>query len=495
MWFAVCFFMGYLPFARAQDSTLAVESKQATALMSQGNYEAAIPLYKHLIHAVPGNPGLILDLGLAQQMAGHPKEAVPHFEAVLKAQPSNIPALSSLASCRLELSEPAQAIGPLQKLLVLDPGKRDTRGMLAGALMAVARFSDAAAQYRKLAATDDQDARAWYGLGSAYESLSASSFTQLEKVAPQSAYVLELVADSQASRAQYRSAFYFYRQAESKLPDLRGLHAGLAKVYLQTDHKDWAEQETLRESHLPRPDCVRAVKECQVLAGNFLDATKSNATGAQDLFWSVKAYNELALGSFEKLGHLPESAEIHALKATLFKQHRQYKQSSTEWKAAVQLDPRNQDLKRGLEGSLFLAQDYEALLPMLEHDIGEQAGSAEINFRLGECLLQMQQAEKALPYLEKSAQAANAPEAAHASLGLALMQVGRSRDAIPEFEKALKVDDTGSLHYQLARAYQMNGQAEKSHSAMGQYQQIQSMNQKQDETLSKEAQITAPEVH
>jgi len=491
----VALFLLFAALLPAQNNTLAEESQRATAFMAKGNYAEAIPLYKHLVQSVPGNPGLLLDLGLAQHMSGHPKDAVQQFEAVLKTQPNNIPALSSLASCRLELHQPAQAIAPLQKLIAIDPTKRDTRGMLAGALMAVDRFSDAAEQYRRISSEDTQDARAWYGLGSAYESLADSTFAKLEKLAPESAYILELVADSQASRAQFRSAFYFYHQAEIKLPSLRGIHAGLARVYDKTDHKDWAQQELDRENHLPAPDCSASPRECKVLAAQFLDAIRIAAVRPQDLFWTVKAYNELALQSFEKLGHLPESAEIHALKATLFKQHRQYQQATTEWKAAVQLDPDNRELRHELQASLFLSQDYETLLPMLQREIQEEPGSLDLNFRLGECLLQMQQGEKALPYLEAAARPANAPEAAHASLGMALMQVGRPKEAIPEFEKSIKLDDTGSLHYQLARAYQSTGDTTKSATAMAQYQQIQSRNEKQDETLNKEAQITAPESH
>jgi Flp pilus assembly protein TadD len=83
-------------------------------------------------------------------------------------------------------------------------------------------------------------------------------------------------------------------------------------------------------------------------------------------------------------------------------------------------------------------------------------------------------------------------KAAHASLGLALALMGRSAEAIPQLEEALAIDEDGSLHYQLARAYQSKGDAERARELMGQYQKIQGQNQEHKEEVAREAQITAP---
>src|SRR5689334_14504172 len=88
----------------AQDADLALQSKQAKQLMSEGRFADAIPIYQQLVRAVPGNMGLVLNLGLAQEMAGRPADAVPQFEAVLKQDPANVPALTSLGTARLQLN-------------------------------------------------------------------------------------------------------------------------------------------------------------------------------------------------------------------------------------------------------------------------------------------------------------------------------------------------------------------------------------------------------
>ena len=108
-------------FAAAQSDELAQKSQEAKQLMAAGRFEEAIPIYKQLTQALPGNPGLMLNLGLAQHMAGHNQEAVPVLEAVLKGQPNLVPALISLGAARLAINQPQQAVVPLQKVVAAEP--------------------------------------------------------------------------------------------------------------------------------------------------------------------------------------------------------------------------------------------------------------------------------------------------------------------------------------------------------------------------------------
>src|SRR5579862_8079464 len=78
-----------------QSEDLAALSRRVKDLMAQGRFEQAIPICEELVKAVPGNTGLLLNLGLAEQMAGHPEKAIPRLEDVLKAEPNSVPALNS----------------------------------------------------------------------------------------------------------------------------------------------------------------------------------------------------------------------------------------------------------------------------------------------------------------------------------------------------------------------------------------------------------------
>jgi tetratricopeptide (TPR) repeat protein len=488
------FFLAVVPsLALPQSDDLAAESHRAKELMADRRFAEAIPIYEHLVKAVPGNPGLLLNLALAEEMAGQHARSIPNFEAVLKSQPDNIPALVSLSMVRLELNQSREALAPLRKLITLDPTDLNALGMLAGAELNQNLFEDAANHYAKLIAADATDPRAWYGLGKAYESLATRTFDRLNKIAPQSPYIATLLADTRLQRRQYRSAFFFYREAQTKLPDLPGIHAGLALVYRNTGHDDWAASEQKLEQTLPTPDCKTQTAECAYLSEHFLDAAESASTNSPaNLFWATKAYNQLAVQAFDRLSQLPESVQIHALKAQILHDHKQNLEAANEWRAALKLSPEDASVKLQLATALFDANDYQSAIPLLEEQLAQEPKSPELNYLLGASLWRTEQPEKALPYLELSVQGHSSNLPADAALGLTLVALNKNSEAISYLKKALPLDVDGSLHYSLARAYRAAGQTQLANEAMEQYQKIQKQNQEINNQLAKEAEITAP---
>jgi tetratricopeptide (TPR) repeat protein len=395
---------------------------------------------------------------------------------------------------RLQLSQSREAIAPLRKAIQIDSTNRNALGMLAQAELDEKLFEDAAAHYRKLAEMDAGDSRAWYGLGKAYESLATRTFDRLNQSAPQSPYVAVLLADTRLQRHQYRSAFFFYREAEAKSPNLPGIHAGLAQVYRQTNHADWAAHEENHEKSLPAPDCKVQPSACAFLAQHFVEAIKEAGPSASPdtLFWAVKAYNEMAIEAFDRLSALPESIEVHALKAQILHDHKQDLKAADEWRAALNLAPDDANVKRQLAAALYDAQDYRSAIPLLTEQLAQIPNSAELNYLMGASLFRTEQPEKALPYLERAVHGRTDNPAAEATLGLTLVALNKSAEAIPYLKKALALDDDGRVHYTLARAYQAAGESQLAANTMQQYQKIQRQNQEINDQLAKEAEITAP---
>ena len=422
-----------------QSDDLALQSQHAKELMGAGKFEEAIPIYKRLTQAAPGNPGLLLNLALAEHMAGHEREAIPHFEAVLKTQPTLEPALLSLAAARLALNQPEQA----------------------------------AEQYRKLTEISADDARAWYGLGKSYESIATDAFDRLSKANPRSPFVAALVADTRAQRRQYEGAILLYQESLKQAPNLHGVHAALAEIYRKTGHSDLAEVEDAKERALPAADCTAHPAECQFVAGHDLQALHLPRTPSPDaLYWRAKAANELALQAFFRLGQLPTSVEFHQLQAEIARNQNQHMLSVKEWKAALELAPGDPRLEQELAVSLFLAKDFKAALESAAGPLKQNPRSPELNFVMGDSWLRLEDPEKAIPYLEAALAADPKLREADASLGLALARLGKYADAVRHLEKSLELDEDGSLHYQLARAYQAAGSGEKARAAMAQYQEI-----------------------
>ena len=482
-------------FLQGQSEDLAGKSAQARQLMASGRFEEAIPIYRQLVKAEPGNPGLLLNLGLAQHMAGHDREAIPTLEAVLKTQPDSLPALISLGSARLALNQPNEAIAPLRKAVNAKPGDHETRGLLASALLDAKRLDEAGVEYRKLTDAVSDDPRAWYGLGMAYQATAASAFEQLQKADATSPYVAALVADTRVQRRQFRSGFFFYNEAAKQLPNLHGIHAALADVYRKTGHSDWAAEEDAKERALPPADCKTHPAECQFAGGHdlqILTQPRRAAWSPEALYWRAKAANELAMQALFRLGQMPPSAELHQLRAEIARGQGQHLESAREWREALVLMPGNPRLRRELAASLFMAQDYRAALAEAESMLKGDAKSPELNFIAGDSLLRLEEPEKAVAYLKAALSSDPRLLAADASLGLALSRLGNHAEAVPHLEKALELDEDGSLYYQLGRAYQAMGQREKATSAMAKYQEILKKAEEQKEEVAREAQIGPP---
>ena len=462
--------------------------------MAAGRFEEAIPIYRKLVDALPGNPGFLLNLGLAEEMGGHPQQAIPHFQAVLRTQPDNVPALTSLGTAALQSNQPKVAVPALEKLIQVQPADQNARGMLAGAYLSLGLSSEAAAQYNRLTVSSPNDPKGWYGLGKSYEALAANRFSELAKVSPESPYLGALLGDARLQRKQYRSAFFFYKQALAKLPDLPGVHDGLANVYRSTDHADWAADETRAEAKLSAANCASASAKCRFLHRDYPGVIKAAGHGAdpQSLFWSTKAYNQLALEAFDHLGALPDSVEIHALKAQILHGHGQDAEAAGEWRAALALSPGDPRLQIELATSLFLAHKYGEAMPMIQQLLAQEPAASDLNFMMGESLWRNEQPEKAVPYLLAALKTDPQLLPAQAALGMAYAQLNQNAQAIPHLEKAVALDDDGSLHYSLARAYQAVGNSTEARKAMGEYQEIKQKNQKINDEVAKEAEISAP---
>ena len=479
-----------------QSEDLAALSRRVKELMSEGRFEQAIPICEQLVKAVPGNTGLLLNLGMAEQMAGHPDKAIPRLQEVLKVEPNSIPALNSLATSQLQLDQPKAAITPLKKLAALEPSNHGTREMLAGALLSAGDLDQAVTQYRKLSAEMPSDSKALYGLGKTYEELSARLYDRLTQHDPHSGYMAALIGSARLKSQQYHSAFFFFKEAQRSQPNLRGVDSGLAMIYRKAGHLDWAAMEEKGEDSLPPPDCAKNPTECYFFQNRYAEAAKSAGPDAGDavLYWGIKAYDQLALEVFARLEAVPESVELHVWRAQAAHSRNRDLEAVGEWRAALKLSPGNRRLEGELASSLFLAHDYNAAISMLEKQMKDNPKSPDLNFMMGESLLRTEQPDKAVPYLETALQTSPNMLPAHASLGLSLAKLNRDREAIPHLEKALELDDDGALHYQLARAYQQVGDAARADTVMAQYQEIQKRNQEEKEEITNDVQITAPHV-
>jgi len=462
--------------------------------MDAGHFREAAALYRELVQALPDNPGLRLDLGLALHSEGSYREAVVQFQAAVRRQPDLEPGWLMLGLSYRKLAEPGSAVEPLERALRINPADQKAQLELADAYLSVGRLEEASREFKAITESESANAKGWQGLGLSYAALSRITFGRLEKTNPSSPYHDALLAQSMRARGQDRSAFYWYKQAIAKESDLPGVHAALAQIYRDSGHPDWASIEKDRERQESRPDCRREPLECDYLEGHLSQVLRA-ANGddrPETLYWKAQAYEQLSAQALAHLAAMPETAEIHELLAEAHVMKGDYHGAVKEWRAGLKLAPGDGLLTEGLAHALWLDNQYSEAKQFLGQLVQSNPGSAEIHFELGDTLLATGSTDKAIPQLEQAVKLEPTLAPAQASLGRAYLRAGRPKDAIPALKAALPGDEKGAARYQLAQAYRQTGQKALADETLREFQQNSAAALERSTEMDREQEITAP---
>lgn len=483
--------------ARAQaGDELAAKARRGKEAMAAGRFGEAAALYGEIVRALPGEPGMLLNLGMALAMAGRAPEAIAPLQAALKLRPDLVPASLFLGTAYMEVGRPGLAVEPLQKVVAAQPDNGDARQMLADALLTLERYEPAARQFRALAERAPQDPRTWYGLGRSYEGLAQEPFEELQRTAPESPYLALLVAQAMAAQGKVANAFRLYREALEKRPDFAEAHEAVARIYEQKGEASWAAVERERARAIPAPDCRSPSLECDFRAGRFQavwTAAKALAHSDRGRYWQSRAADELAREAFARLAKLPPSAEALLVRVQVLRGQRQPPgELILEMKKAIATWPDDLRLRRELANLLYLVHDLDGARPLLEDLLKREPESVELAVQLAATWLEAQQAARAVPLLEKAVKQEPKHLRAQALLGRAQLEVGNAAQAIVHLEAAQETDTDGALHYQLARAYRATGQPDRASEALRRFQEIQRSAAAEAQSLKEEFQITPP---
>jgi predicted Zn-dependent protease len=439
--------------------------------MQAGRFDEAAGIYRDLVTERPSDGGLLMNLGMARYMAGDAAGALEPLQKALKLSPALSSASLFLGSALLDLGRVDEAIAPLRRAVSALPDNVDAREMLARACLALSKFSDAVTHYRALAGLQPQSPRAWYGLARSYEGMAEHALERLQTAAPDSPLLELLVADVAVTQDKFAAALAIYRRVMTGTPPVGGLHEAVAELYSRAGHDDWAAAERAKASRQPAA-CTAKLAECHFLAGRYRESLRAALASSTPVahYWAIRAANHLATEAVEHLETLPESVELHLIRAEIAQSRGQNPEAVREVRAAVALEPGNAALESALAEALLHARDLEEAIPLLERLNRDTPGDPSLLLMLGDALLEQQQVDRAIPVLEQAANAPHALPHARASLGRAYLQAGRYAEAVRHLEAAASDDPDGETHLHLARAYQALQRADDARRAMAEYQ-------------------------
>ncbi len=455
----------------AEDAATAAKIRRAAELVQTGKPNEAIPIYRELESAFPGVPSFAINVAIAQYKAGRYGDAVKQCREVLRLRPDLFSAWLFLGASQVALGETGAALDPLRKAVALAPEDRNARIMLADALFSTEHYAEAAAQFDEAARRAPDNPRVWQGVARSYDAEAAKLLEEIEHLAPASAEAAALAGSVEAGREQWARALEHYRRALALRADFRTLHAAAAEVYANTGHADWAATEQAKEPE-PAAACETRSPECDFAKGLLHEAATAAGKTAPDLYWRARACLELARQARAKLHDLPPSPERWQAAALEHEKKGQYREAAAEWKEAAQLAPDNREFARQLALALCRSNDCASALPVIRKLLDREPASAELNYLYGSALASTESAAQAVAYLEAAVKLDPKLLAARAALGQAYLEAGQPERAVPELEAALTVDEDGSRHYQLARAYQALGKQDQAAATLRAYREI-----------------------
>jgi predicted Zn-dependent protease len=461
-------------FAGAQTTdALGARAAEGAAAMQAGRFDDAAKIYDELTSARPDDAGLLLNLGMARYMAGHPADALTPLQKSVRLTPSLAPASLFLGASLLDLGRSKEAVPPLERAVTAMPQNADAREMLARACLGTSQFAKSAQHYRTLAEMQPVNPKAWYGLARSYEGISEAALAALQRQAPNSPLIELVVADVAVSQEKFPAALAIYRRVLDGTPPVGGLHEAVAELYERAGKPEWAAQELRAVERRSASECATRVAECDFLAGKFREslATAMHSVTPSGRYWAIRAANRLATAAVAQLETLPPSVELHLIRAELAQSSGRNTEAVTDVRAALQLSPGNPAIERALAQALMQAHDTDEALPLLER-LNRERPDASLLFMYGDALLQSQQIERAIPILERAVTAKDPAVAAHASLGRAYVQAARYEDSLPHLTAAAREDADGDVHLQLARAFQALGRPADAQKAMAEYQKL-----------------------
>ena len=476
--------------AQSEPSVIASEASKA---MQEKRFAEAAKLYGQLANSYPAEPALQANLGMALHLSGQDSAAILPLRSAASAMPSSFPAHFFLGATYTRLEAYADAVEPLRQAVRLNPAHPFARALLGDALEAVGEYSEAADAWKKLRQQDGSSPFPHAGLVRSYEQLASDAIAGLQERDPESEHMLRLLAYTRLETKQFPSALYLFREAMARGPGRRSDHEALATLYEQAGRLDWAQVERARAASLLEEDCSASDStECAFKLGQFDVIVPVTAqASSEELYWAARAYAALSDEAFHSLRRLPESVDQLTLIADLLAVRSEFSEASDAAQAALAIRPRDGALERQVAELLYLARRIEEARPLLEKFHQADKGDPRWAAMLGNLLADAQDYGSAIPLLESALAAPNPPPSARLDLGRSYLAVDQPAKALDHLRAAASLDTDGSVHYQLAQAYQRTGMRDKAREALTTYQALQARTRQQTRAAAA-LEITAP---
>jgi Flp pilus assembly protein TadD len=187
------------------------------------------------------------NLGIVYQSRREHEKAVTQFREAIHLQPDYGAPRILLGASLLALGRTGEAAQQLERAVKLQPREPLAREQLARAYERGENFRGVVEQYRALLELQPNNPEYLYQLGGAYLKLAAWCHRQMAAQNPNSARVLQSLAESYRQQGHPDLAAQVLRRAAKADPTMPEVHYALALIYLEKNKPDEARQELEKE--------------------------------------------------------------------------------------------------------------------------------------------------------------------------------------------------------------------------------------------------------
>lgn len=258
--------------------------EQAQTEQRSGDFAGAERDYKAALALAPDFSELHMNLGLVYQLENRMTEAMEEFRRALRLNPRLAGANFFLGVDYCKSGEASKAIPLLESAVREQPGSKEIWFWLATAQEIEGDTRAEIATLEQALKLHPNDADLLYQLGGAHIQLGKDEVASLQKSAPGSFRIEQLLGESYASSSEWPLAVLHFQNAIQAAPAAAGLHVELGETYLRAGEPAEAIREFDAEL-LADPHSLRAIArrgEAELIAGD-LDSSLRDLKQAGDI--------------------------------------------------------------------------------------------------------------------------------------------------------------------------------------------------------------------
>jgi Flp pilus assembly protein TadD len=240
-----------------------VLSDYGVALAATGSYDEALVQYRRALELAPGHPAIRRNMALAYYKSGRPADAARVLQELHDADRSNVTLALLLADCHVQLGAPARAVAVLEPFETAHSGEPAFAYVYGLALMNAGEVERAGRVIDPLL-RDPSSAQAQMLLGTAAQArgdlpAAAAAFAKAAALAPDLPAVHSLLGQALLGTGDADGAAAAFRHELATNPNDYESNLRLAQILLQ--RKEHGAEPLLEKARIVRPSASEPVVE------------------------------------------------------------------------------------------------------------------------------------------------------------------------------------------------------------------------------------------